>query len=430
MSNLPMEVKTILAKIRQKEEESSEYYFALELGLEFVKSAIFSIENNQVKVLSQGSLERWQDEEELVEAVDASLSAAAEKLPVEGEIKEPEKVVFGLPFSWIEGEKIATEKLKLLKNISDKLDLKPTGFVVITEAIVHHLKSTEGVPPTVILVHLGLKKISVGVVRVGKIFGPKLIERSESLAHDLIEGLSRFEISEPLPARILIYNSQEGLEEARQQLVGHPWLEEKKEKVEFLHLPKVEVLPANFDVEAIALAGGKEVAKAAGLILEEKPVPEEKEEVEEETEKKEEKVPVVPPPTAGFADAGELGFVKGDEAVEKESIGVKEEPSVKEAPQPEEPLPSEPPPMVATPEPAPQWPESEEKSSSGAKFGFLSRFLGWWSKINPIKLKAMLPRFSQTPSVLIIVALLVVVFLTSQLAAYWFLPRAEVTLYL
>src|SRR4030043_715106 len=189
---------------------------------------------------------------------------------------EPDKVVFGLPFSWVDGEKIVEDKLKLLKKVSEKLDLKPAGFVVIIEAIVHHLKTTEGIPPTAILVPLGLKKVDIGLARVGRISGPQLVDKSDNLADDLIEGLSRFETHEPLPARILIYDSEENLEEARQQLTTYPWLERKKAGVEFLHLPKVEVLPLDFDIQAIALAGGKEVVKAAGFILEEEPIEEEK----------------------------------------------------------------------------------------------------------------------------------------------------------
>ena len=323
---MPMEVKAVLDKIRQKEKPPSEYYFALEINSEFIKSAIFAIIENQVKVLSLGNVERWESEKELIEAVDASLSSAAEKLPVEGEVREPDKVVFGLPFGWVEGEKIIDDRLKLLKKLSEKLDLKPAGFVVIAEAITHHLKTTEGVPPTAILVHLGMQKISVSLVRVGKILGPKLIDKSNNLADDLIEGLSRFESREPLPARILLYDGEDKLEEARQQLVNYPWMEKKKEEAEFLHLPKVEVLPLNFDIEAIALAGGKEVAKAAGLVLEEKPAEEEEEEkegvVEEEIEKKE-KVEVestFAEATAdrepGFVPAGELGFVKGGDVAE------------------------------------------------------------------------------------------------------------------
>lgn len=417
-----MEVKAVLDKIRQKEKPPSEYYFALEINSEFIKSAIFAIIENQVKVLSLGNVERWESEEELIEAIDASLSSAAEKLPIEGEVKEPDKVVFGLPFNWVEGEKIVEDKLKLLKKLSEKLDLKPTGFVVIAEAIVHHLKTTEGVPPTAILVHLGKQKINVGLVRIGKISGPKLIDKSDNLADDLIEGLSRFESKEPLPARILLYDGEDKLEEARQQLVNYPWLEKKKEGVEFLHLPKVEILPLNFDIEAIALAGGKEVAKAAGLVLEEKPVEKEKEEVVEEEVEKKEEIEVEEP---GFVPAGELGFVKGgDVAEEKIEPELERPPELKEPPKPVEP---------EEPKIAKEPPLREEPSVLDNLFAKISSFRpspAVLKKLNLAYLKDLVPQSFKTSPVLILIMALFLILTGSAFAAYWFLPRAEVTLFL
>ncbi len=426
-----MEVKTILSKIRQKEDQPSEYFFALEINLEFVKSAIFSIIDNQVKVLSFGSAERWESDEELIEAVDASLSSAAEKLPIKGEVKEPEKVVFGLPFNWVEGDKIIDEKLGILKKLSEKLDLKPTGFVVITEAIVYHFKTVEGVPPTAILVHLGHKKISVVLARIGKILGPTLVDKSNNLADDLIEGLSRLETKESLPARVMLYNGEEKLEEAKQQLVGYPWLEKKKEAVEFLHLPKVEILPLNFDIEAIALAGGKEVAKAAGLVLEEKPTPakeaelveEEAEEVEEKAEEKvKEKVAA-----AGFVSAGALGFVKGKEAMKAPPVAeMKEE----EAEPPEakevrpEPMPKEEPVVKGALE---REMPAEAKPSVLIKLKSLPSLL---PAFNLAFFKGLIPSSLRSSPILMIVVGFFLVFVIGLFAAYWFLPRAEVTLYL
>lgn len=440
ISNLPMEVKTILDKIRQKENQPSEYYFALEIGLEFVKSAVFSIIDNQVKVLSLGSVERWESDEELIEAVDASLSSAAEKLPVEGEVAEPDKVVFGLPFNWVEGDKIIDEKLKILKELSEKLDLKPAGFVVISEAIVHQLKTTEGVPPTAILVNLGTRKINLALVRIGKITGPELVEKSPNLADDLIEGLSRFENKEPLPARILLYDGEGELEEAKQQLINYPWLEKKKETVEFLHLPKVEVLSLNFDIEAIALAGGKEVAKAAGLVLEEKPAPEKKEvrTEEEKGEKPELTEKEKLEETAedlGFASASSLGFIKGKE--------VKEEPLAAEQKETLPPTPPEAEEGQSLQTGLPPTQEEPRVKGIPGEEGLKKDKLAFFSQLKSLPalfsgfkgfnfgfLKTLIPvSFRQSPLFLIVGGFFLI-FIFGLLAAYWFLPRAEVTLYL
>src|SRR3990172_6833585 len=47
--------------------------------------------------------------------------------------------------------KIKKEYLGKLKKISDSLDLKPMGFLVVTEAISHLLQKEEGAPVSAIL---------------------------------------------------------------------------------------------------------------------------------------------------------------------------------------------------------------------------------------------------------------------------------------
>ena len=262
MLNLPkMEVKKILDKIRQPKEAKKEYFFALQIGIELVKSAIWTIETGLVKILSIGKVVSWHGEDEFLEAVDASLTSTIKKFTSAEEAEEPNKIILGLPRSWIKEDKIIPEKLEVLKKLSQKLELVPTGFVITIEAIAHHLKSLEGIPPTAILVGLRQKKIAVSLINLGKIMGVQLIERSGDLGADLAEGLSRLQQAGPFPSRILLYDSDENLEEARQELVDYSW----PEGVSFLHLPKVEILAVDFDIKAVALAGGKEVVQAKGI---------------------------------------------------------------------------------------------------------------------------------------------------------------------
>lgn len=261
-----MEVKEILDKIRQPGKEPREHYLAVEIGFHLVKSALWFIENGQIKVVAVGSIQAWEKEDAIVEAVDASLSTAMENFtPAEGE-PEPGKVIFGLPDDWVEGEKIQPEKLQVLKDISQKMEFEPVGFVVTTEAINHYLKETEGVPPTAILIGLTARKLFVSLLRLGKIRPTQAVDRSENLGDDVLEGLSRLGEEEEFPSRILFYDGQEDLEKARQELVSYPW-QAGDQKIAFLHLPKTEILPADFDIRAVAIAGGKEVARAAGVAI-------------------------------------------------------------------------------------------------------------------------------------------------------------------
>ncbi|MCX6726154.1 MAG: hypothetical protein NT052_02495 [Candidatus Shapirobacteria bacterium] len=251
-----------MLRLNKNETEKKEYFFALEIDVDRVKSAIWTIEGDQSKLMSLGEIAYWEKESELLESVDNSLSSAIEKLSPQLEVKEPEKIIFGLSSDWIEQNKILSEKIEILKKISQKMGLTPLGFMIVPEAIVHWLKKLEGVPLNAILVSLSKKKITVSLVEQGKVVQTNLVVRSENLGADLTEGLSRINHEMPFPARILLYDHEEKLEEARQELINWPWTEEK---INFLHLPKVEILAADFDIKAIVLASASQMAEVKGL---------------------------------------------------------------------------------------------------------------------------------------------------------------------
>lgn len=398
-----MEVKDIFAKIGQKEEKK-EYFFALTISYEKVKGAIWTIKKGETKVVSIGESASWSEEEGLLGAVDKTLSSATEAFTPEEGVKEPNKVIFGLPEGWVKEEKIVPSKLEILKKISQKLDLKPVGFVVITEAIIHQLKVNEGVPPTAILLALNKTKVYVALANLGKIVATATVERSQDLGADVAEGLSRFGVEKAFPARILLFNDRQDLEKAREELLAYSWPSSS-----FLHLPKIEVLPSDFDIRAVALAGGKEVAKAAGVkILEPKP----KEKKEEEVAYPEE-----------VKETPEFGFVKGKDITEE--MPLRPKPEVVERPQePQE----------------PEKPKEEEIPAPPSVGKRLPAFglprIDWSSfplpKIDFSKVAFLFPpaRFRGRAS-LVIGTVSVLLFILGGLvvAGFWYLPRAQITLF-
>lgn len=409
-----MEVKGILDKIRQQEEEKKEYFFALEIGIGIVKSAVWLVEKGQIDIVAVGTSQNWGKEEELLNAVDATLSSAAENFTPKKEVAEPNKVIFGLPADWVQEEKILPDKLKILKNLSDKLELEPVGFVITTEAITHYLKATEGVPSTAILINVGKSKISLTLVRLGKISLPQLVQRSQNLGDDVIEGLSRYGEKEPFPSRILLFNGEDELEEARQSLVEYSWQEERVEEKEvtFLHLPKIEILERDFDIKAVALAGGKEVARAAGIMADfvkkkEEIVPPEAR--EPATEEKEEVLPTI-----------DFGFIKGKDILEeRKPVGVElaEEREEKKEIEPEK-------------------IEEEIPVSPPLKRIFLPKLdFSWLKKIDFSRFFAIFPGFLskisfETRAPLIIVIILTILFIFGGITTtlYWYIPKASVFL--
>lgn len=410
-----MEVKDVLAKIGQQKEEKREYFFALTISYEKVKSAIWIIEKGKTKVVSIGKSAPWSKEEGLLTAVDDALSGATETFTPEEKVEEPNKVIFGLPEGWVKEEKIIPSKLEVLKKISQKLDLKPVGFVVNTEAIIYQLKVNEGVPPTATLLGLNKSKVYITLVDLGKIISFTTVEKSQDLGADIAEGLSRFGAEKSFPARIILYNDGEDLEKAKEELLAYSWPSSS-----FLHLPKIEVLPSDFDIRAVALAGGREVAKAAGVkILEPKP----------KEEKKEEVVPFLPPKEV--EEVEEFGFVKGKDITKE--LPLRPKPEIIERPRE---------PQVFQAPQAPQElkrPKEEEVSSPPRgkhfptfKFPRIDRTSFRLPKIDFSKIALLFSpaRFGGKAS-LIIGAVLVLLFIFGGLAviAYWYLPRAQITLF-
>lgn len=384
-----MEIKGILEKIRQREPKK-EFLFALEIDHELVKSAIWGIMDNEVKVMAIGDTFPWEKEEELVQAVDMTLSSVVQKFSPQQELVEPNKVVLGLPMDWVEQNKIILEKSQLIRKISKQLELNPIGFVLIGEAIIHYLKTNEGVPPTAIIVGLEIKRLTVSLVKLGKIIGTQYVKRSGNLGSDLYEGLTRFADQEVFPARILVYGKERGkdkLEEARQELMNYSW---PKEMVNFLHLPKVEILASDFDIQAIALAGGKEISQGRAQSFSVV-----KEEVGEEKEKEEK---------ATDEGVAEMGFIEGKDITQEAK------------------------PLVEKEEPPPKPKISKQKLMT--YFTLLPAKIKSRIRFNLPKFKVKF-NFSSRLAIIGGILLALLVILTGSAVAYWwYAPKAKVTLYI
>ncbi|MBI5358865.1 hypothetical protein HZB69_04540 [Candidatus Amesbacteria bacterium] len=249
-----------------------EYLLALEISPQIIKCAVWSVINGQTQVVAVGDQSRWDDvsEASLVTASDTAISSACERMGSTGKLAI-KKVILGLGSTWINGDKISESKMPLIKSLSHKLDLVPVGFVVTCEAVMRFVQHSEGTPLTAILLGFWAQTLDMTLVRLGKPDGMVEVARSQSLTDDVVEGLSRFPKVDMLPSRMLLYDSGIDLEEIKQLLLSYPWLSPTK-KFGFLHFPKVEILPSDFTVRAIALAGGSEVAVSLGLIEKSEPV--------------------------------------------------------------------------------------------------------------------------------------------------------------
>lgn len=231
-----------------------EYFLAVEIHESLIKTALWEVLEGQPQVVNVGSYESWADEESLINGVDSSLDQAIKIIK-----GQPKRVIFGLPASWMEEEKIHSTKTKLITHLCKELGLEPIGAVTTNRAIAHFLKKREGMPPTVILLEVYTSKVAVSYVYLGTVNKTEEVARSGDLAHDVEEGLTRMDLPN-YPARFILTNGG-GLEEESQQITAFPWTD----RLPFKHIPKVEILPVDFSIKAIALTGGIEAVQFIGL---------------------------------------------------------------------------------------------------------------------------------------------------------------------
>lgn len=243
-----------------QKEKSLKVYLAVEIHEFLIKSAVWKINSEQQpEIISFGSFEMWDSQESLINGIDASLTNAVKDLS-----SQPNEIILGLPEHWLEKNKIHPSKTNLIKQILKELSLKPLGMVTVTQAIIHHLKITDGVPPNTILLEIYPTKVTVTVVKSGEIKASEEAGRSGDISKDVEEALARLNMDQ-LPSQFLLTNGS-NLENEQQQLISHSW----EEKLSFLHLPKVEVLPIDFSIEAIALSGGLEMIKILNINIKSK----------------------------------------------------------------------------------------------------------------------------------------------------------------
>jgi len=373
---------------------SKEHYWALVIEPGWIQAGVWKIEGEKAEVASISPPAAWKEDEELVGAADTTLSAAIQKLPED--IKEPSKTVFGVPPFWVSEGQIQPEYLEKIKKICSELSLQPTGFVVIPEAIAHLVKSEEGVPLNAVVVGVGDENIEIAVFKLGNLVGNSLVARSVSIADDVGEGLARFAGTEALPSRLLLYDGREGeLEETRQSLLRVSW--EDNEKVKFLHTPKVEIVNPDRKVLATALAGASEIANVSMVESAKKVF------AGEEEEKISPEVENVTPPDKEI-EAGDLGFVIGEDVAKQKETAVPE-------------VPVQPP---------------EGRKISLKRFiplGFFGRVRQFASSLGAKK--SLPPNFEQAPGrkIWALGAIFLGVFILLGLFAWWYLPKARVIIY-
>ena len=231
-----------------KKQAPKEYFLALLLEEEYIRSVVFEETNGVMHLLGQGQekLPAPLDDtsyDELLNASDKAIAQAETNLP---EGVESHKTIFGVKGDWTENLQIKKEHLSTLKKLCDELDLQPIGFLVFAEAIAHLLQKQEGAPVSGILLDLGEKHMSATLLRAGRVIAALQAPMEELLPQTVDKLLSKFNEVEILPSRILLLDREKRVQYAK-QLSNHSW----SKQLPFLHVPQVTTLPDGFEAQAV-----------------------------------------------------------------------------------------------------------------------------------------------------------------------------------
>src|SRR3989344_4490180 len=147
-----------------QKKEKQEYFWSLIIEANSLQAAVWRVSNKALQILSSSPPTPW-EKETLLDATDTALSSAIQALP---EDTEPTKTVFGLPASWVSESQIKPKYLDNIKQICQKLSLKPVGFVSIPEAIAHLHNTIESSPLTAILVGVNKDNLEISIFKYGE----------------------------------------------------------------------------------------------------------------------------------------------------------------------------------------------------------------------------------------------------------------------
>lgn len=282
----------------RERQEKKEYFFATNISAEKITAAIWTIEGKNLKLLGIAFSE-CSSNDEIATVLDQLLDQVLGLKEI-----EPQKILFGVPASWLTDDNLKEEYLKVLRLIVKELELTPMAYVSTSNALVHFLERQEGVPTTAILVGFEKEHLTVTVVRAGKIDGVKVIKRGETAGSDIEKALLTFTDVETLPSKILIYG--DAASKLKSELLSFSWMS----KLSFLHFPKIEILTEDLEIKSVCLAGGSEIN--SGISYTDSPLSKETKKVVLNEGKSLEHSEPAESENAEVEDKDNLGFVVGD----------------------------------------------------------------------------------------------------------------------
>jgi hypothetical protein len=222
------------------------FFWLIKISLDTLWMALARIKNGQVEIIETKKKKLF--DKEGIEGLIEKARQARDSISSEREIL-PEEIFLGVPESWLEEGEPKKPHLSALKQLTSKLGLTLAGFVGTHRAVLSDLAIRESNSPNIILLEITKHKLDLLISKLGQVTANKEHDIKDSLAQGLEETLKEVFTGESLPPRILVFGEEVG-ENEKGEILAHPW----NETGLFLHLPKVEILPYDLILKVVALA--------------------------------------------------------------------------------------------------------------------------------------------------------------------------------
>lgn len=235
--------------------EKSEYFLSLVLRNDKASAVVFGQEAGKINVVGE-HIEHFKTtidnvtDEELLDTIDQAVSGAEKNLP---EGVQSQKTIFGVGIDWTENGKIKKQYLEKLKKVSEELDFKPIGFLIVPEAIAHLLHKEEGAPVTALIAEFSKDQATIYNIKGGRLVDSKTAPLSASPVKTVESLMKHLSPETPLPERIILFDG--GDESLQQDFISHKW----DKSLNFLHVPQVSSLPSNYDARAVLSGAGSQM---------------------------------------------------------------------------------------------------------------------------------------------------------------------------
>lgn len=245
------------------------YYWTILIESSQVSASLWKRKEEETNILVVGDPITI-EEGDYTKAIDLAISSCSEDVP--DEAGEPSSVVFGVPPTWVLGGNITQPYLGWLKEACEELTLTPSGFIVLTEAIVHDTKQREGVTLSAFLIGKFGSTVTISRFNMGQPSGSVSFEYDpspNSLSSSLSQGFAKLAPKPDIPpSRIIVYGSEAKFSKSLSDLlIDSDWEEISSGQIAFLQTPQVETFKPSDLVVAVSVAASSEIGTVSSVVV-------------------------------------------------------------------------------------------------------------------------------------------------------------------